>query len=798
LAAWAVYVAAFEVAVRTGVAERLINRRPHRFAVAFESAHSWFPFWATAAGIEVRGQLPQLRWRAEIDRSSGWMVPWSLLGGRVRVVAARAEGIELSALQETAPGEPAAATESAPAPSALGLDPAQRPAIPPLAPGPPGAPRTPRWTLEIAGFEATGVREIWAERYRLSLDARASGSLALHLPTRELEVAECNVRYASGTLRVGDLVIGEALAGAARIAISRLPYREVRGLAALAHVSGDVELAGRVSGGRFWFASMPPQDLLALDEDTAEISGQIHLREGELQPGTRVEFRQDDYDARVFDFHVTGDVLGRFEVTRDGAGARAEGHADFRDYAIRRGRAERPDLVGSGLAVVATTRDLQLARLDRLRAEAHIDLGQAKVPDLSTLSDLLPPSAGLALLGGRGIAGGQFDVALPDLSARGGMRIDLDEVAVRYGELDLQGRMRLDLALAAPALSAGRVDLSGSSFSLTEFESPQLEAEEPAAAPEGDAGWWARIELPEGELDLPPAPAARGRLRVRLRDSVPFIGLFETRRNLPKWVERFLTVHDLQAESGFAYRGEELTLDEFTMPFKKFRLRARTRFGTEHKTGVLLIGWGRLHLGLRFDDDRRRFKILGARDWYAEQTLDLSTAPATVDPEELYSEDALAMVPFAGIEADPVALADAEIEAEESGAGSPPFAILPGSVARGDLDGDGRDEAALLLERAGGEGPPVYFLAALDESGGRAENVATLALAPRSAPGQLRIEAGLVVLEPPASSAPAEAALDAGPVPAPPLPPPAERWRLEAGVLTPELPLAPPEVSPVP
>ena len=80
-----------------------------------------------------------------------------------------------------------------------------------------------------------------------------------------------------------------------------------------------------MSGGRFWFASMPPQAWLQLDDDTAEISGEIRLVEGALQPGTKVEFRQDDYAARAFEFHVTGDVQGSFEVASDAPAPRPRG-----------------------------------------------------------------------------------------------------------------------------------------------------------------------------------------------------------------------------------------------------------------------------------------------------------------------------------------------------------------------------------------------------------------------------------------------------------------------------------------
>ena len=314
-----------------------------------------------------------------------------------------------------------------------------------------------------------------------------------------------------------------------------------------------------------------------------------------------------------------------------------------------------------------------------------------------------------------------------------------------------------------------------------------------------------------------PEPAASGHLRVRLRDSVPFIGLFETRRNLPRWVERLLTVHDLQAESGFAYAGEAFTLDEFSMPFKKATIRARVRFGIEHKTGILLVGWRKLGLGLRFDDGRRRLKLLRARDWYAEQGLDLSTSEVQVDPAESFSEEALATVAFAGLAAEPLSLADLELaeleEGEEGDASEPapaPFAIVPGSISRGDLDGDGSEEAAVLLARGGTGELPAFFLAALDDRNGRPENVATLPLGSRPAVGRLRIAGGRIVLDPPTSSA-AEAAtvpeppepLEGGEPPpgAPPetVPPPVlapELWRLSGKELLPVPAAASPEAAP--
>ena len=358
-------------------------------------------------------------------------------------------------------------------------------------------------------------------------------------------------------------------------------------------------------------------------------------------------------------------------MSSDDARNQGGGAGELREFGIRRSAAEKPDIVGDGLVVVATTRDLQLSKLATparpRRSSTSVRRGCRTFRRSPASCRPRPGSRWSAAPDGPEAA---FDLELPALTGRGAIQIALDDVQVRYGELDLHGRMQIDLALATAALPAGRFDLAGTSIALTEFRSPQFAGDEPPVAapeaPEG-GGWWARIELPEGEIDLPPEPAASGHLRVRLRDSVPFIGLFETRRNLPRWVERLLTVRDLQAESGFAYEDEAFTLDEFRMPFKKATIRARVRFGAEHKTGILLVGWRKLGLGLRFDDERRRLKLLRARDWYAAQGLDLSTSEVQVDPAETFSEEALGTVSFAGLSPEPLSLADLELAELEEG-----------------------------------------------------------------------------------------------------------------------------------
>ena len=62
------YVLAFEWAARSGNLGDWINRRPEKMAISFASAHSYFPFWIRATGLELHGQTPRQRWRLHAER----------------------------------------------------------------------------------------------------------------------------------------------------------------------------------------------------------------------------------------------------------------------------------------------------------------------------------------------------------------------------------------------------------------------------------------------------------------------------------------------------------------------------------------------------------------------------------------------------------------------------------------------------------------------------------------------------------------------------------------------------------
>jgi hypothetical protein len=115
------------------------------------------------------------------------------------------------------------------------------------------------------------------------------------------------------------------------------------------------------------------------------------------------------------------------------------------------------------------------------------------------------------------------------------------------------------------------------------------------------------------------------------------------------------------------------------------------------------------------------------------------------EPEPL-TEEGLKNAEYHGIYDGPVDLTEGKYEGEPfvEGGASRPVVVFIEPYAFGDLDGDGVDDAAVLLvETSGGSGSFVYLAAVLNKNG-KAVNEATTLLGDRAQVGELAIEDGQI------------------------------------------------------
>lgn len=609
------YVGTFEWVARSGRLEQWINRRPDKAQLTFRSAHSWFPFRVTLAGVDLSVQTPRLQWRLRCAHASGWIAPAPLLARRLRVESATIADAEFGLRLRAATPQDAAAREAL---------------LPPIAAfpltGTAALPRPlrPAWNFEFPRLTATRVRTVWLEQLRLTGDMQASGGFAIRR-RQEAEVGNSRLEIATGTLELAGAPLAQSLHGTLTFSSASYAYREHRGLAALPFLDSSASLAGELFAAPLLRSYLARAPWLEFEDSATAFDAALEMRRGELVPGSHLHTAKTSRTVRFFGFAASGTALVNFDVLSDSAGGHADLAVGFDDFALRRSAAGQPVVGGSGLTLLATTRDLRASGLPD-DARIRIDLGEAHLLDLAGFSDLLPPSAGLALAGGTGEVRGRFEAELgagEAGSARGSVSARITQAALISNGARFTGALALDVPIVSRDL-AGRVfDLAGTRIELTGFTGPgegkSTGPQDPKAP--GGTGWRGTIETPSALLHLMEPVSAGGQFTLQLSDSGPLVQLYATRKDLPRWVERLLEEPDVRATGRFSYRKPELAIEGLRARFEHWGFAAHLELGKNTRRGLLLLEWRKLAVGVRMEGEKRTFKLAGAREWFAREKL---------------------------------------------------------------------------------------------------------------------------------------------------------------------------------
>ena len=610
----AVWLGLFGWAEGSGRLRGWMNRRPEKVRVDYAAASSLWPGLVDVRGLVVRGRTARgIDWEVEADSARVQLELLPLVTRTVRIRGAEVTGI---AVRTRRPAEEGAA----PSPHAPRLRPMAAVGAPAAGAG--GGPRPaaraarPRWTLEFRHLRLADVRELAIDESALAGELRGEVGFVVSTASGEAEILESHVELAGVTVAHRGEAVAHQLTGRLDLALSPYRYKEERGRALLPHASGRIVLGGELDGRPILGELLRRAPWLEIDAGVAPLDADLRLRRGQLLAGSRLRADLGTQRVRALDFEIEGVCALEVRVGGDGRPAEeARWQVGFGDYAFWRRGVSRPLLVGRGLTVAGVVADGALAALAD-RAELRLELGESRLPDLSFLSEWLPPAARIERLEGSATVSGHLATTVAERRPTGAIQLDFDRVALRWAGNEFAGRLESQLAISGGDLDARWLELDGTRVLLADFTTPALHAGK-AAAPA--RGWWLHLLLPEGGVALGPPLSFQGRFETRLKDTAPLVALFETRRDLPRWAERLLVEENVRANGSLRAGAGDLRLDDLETEMLGGHLSMRLRFAGDTRRGKLLLAWRRLAIGAGFDGAKREIKIDDARKWYADE-----------------------------------------------------------------------------------------------------------------------------------------------------------------------------------
>ncbi len=436
-----------------------------------------------------------------------------------------------------------------------------------------------RWTAPVVVDSATAN----AQGYRLQVDGDVrADAIALR--------ARVPKRAGRADFVDADLRIAE-----------RRPQRLMQPRVLLPKTSGTVALRWQFGTLR-WANALLSDGWLRLD-GAAEIVADLAVRNGELQPGSRVEIPRAEVRADVFDALVSGRARGLAKV--EAQRTSVDFVAEKFELAPRKAPG-KPYVEGSNLRLGLVSTGA-LADFRR-NMKATLTFDDARIPQLTAYNDNLPGDS-LKFSGGSGTVSADMALDADGTVSRAALKLRGQRADIRFGASRIVGNLSLDTQLA----SAGR---GPRAFRIRQFA---LALDDVQVGAGGTAPWWARFAVDNGRLEWTKPFKVVGDARLEMKDVSALLALFAERSAFPKWIGSVIDSGQAKATAAVQVEGETVVLDRIRASNDRIDLDARLRVakGTPH--GDLYARWGVLGVGAEVRGQQKKLHVAGAKDWYDSQ-----------------------------------------------------------------------------------------------------------------------------------------------------------------------------------
>ena len=229
---------------------------------------------------------------------------------------------------------------------------------------------------------------------------------------------------------------------------------------------------------------------------------------------------------------------------------------------------------------------------------------EGRLEDIRFLNHYLRHTPEPRLSGGGGKAHG--DIRFRHGIASGGADFELARADFRYPNGTLRGGASGRLRVPRWDVEHDNMEISGSRVELSNVVTTGTAHDE--------RDWWGRFDITSGRVH----DGLSAQTAVSCRDARPLYTLFGAK--LPGWAEGILRLEGVKGTARIRLAGQLLDLEDLEASGGKFHIAGRYRAKGDDRHGAFLVETGPLALGVAINGPSSSLKLLGAKNWFAEET----------------------------------------------------------------------------------------------------------------------------------------------------------------------------------
>jgi hypothetical protein len=616
----AFYVIAANIFIKTDLLVDLINKKPEKTSISWESATTYLPGFFTVKGFTLRSQTKKDQIYLHVAEADARISLFKLVFKTIHIRGVDARDVDFR-YRERLDRPPRAGQE----------DPRKEPRNFEYWPEIPGFSNPPDpkpeelyplkkkkrpWTIKITRTEVEGPVRVALNDFRLKGKGWVGGGVTIK-PRETITIHRGRLGLESTSVTFGPEVVTDNLAITCDIRFESFPAKGAKLPDIIGGISGDLSIAGQLSDKAAVTHVITP-GITAIG--AGAINAKLRFKKGILRAGSVFSLESGAFHVKVMGLDATGSatVVGGTEK-KNGEHVTST-RITFGGFQFVDPEDESVNIAGSGLELNAQWNGLSIA--GRVPA-SHVEVvvPPTQILDVSAFNSLFPAEAAISLQSGTGEIEARLEVN--DRIAVGTLDLVAEEIVLKSRDTPLFGDLEVHANLAEGNLPTKEFDLSGTTIRLDNIIDEELSKKKQ----EKLEAWYCNVELQLGNITFGRPLTADGKVKIKMHDTRPVMAVLKQLETGPKWLSLAPNIKDIDGTMDMDIRMGYLAFNDLVMTGDGFEALGWMHVRDKKTDGRIFVRFKALKAGVNLDQGKAKIILSKPRKWFEEQPKGSDSQP---------------------------------------------------------------------------------------------------------------------------------------------------------------------------
>ena len=622
------YVIAANVFLRTGLLLELINKKPEKMNISWDSVTTYLPGVATVSNFELRSQTKKDQIYLRVAEADARISLVKLAFKTIHIRGVDAKDVDFRYRERL--DRPPKAGQEVEAPTEP-VDTEFWPEIPGYSNPPDPKPedlyplkkKKHPWTIKITGADVEGPVKVALGDARIEGEGSVGGGVSVK-PRETITIHRGRLKLKPATVKFGSEVITRDLAIDADLRFQAFPAKGAKIEDVLGGISGDLAVVGEL-GERARVRYDITPGISAYGAGT--IDAKFELDEGELKAGTEFALKSDSFHVIVMGLDASGSAAVSGGTQKKSGESITTAQIAFGDFQFVDPEDGSVDISGTGLELDAEWNGLSIGAA---KPASHVDvvLPLAQIHDVSTFNSLIPEATDLDFKSGTGTI--QSKLEIEDRVANGTLDLVAEKILLSSLDSTLMGDLEVHANLAEGDLPAKHFDLTGTTVRLDKMVNKELSDKKQGKLDP----WFLTVVLGSGDITFGKPMAVDGSAKIEMYDTRPVIALLKRLGIGPKWLSMAPNIKGVDGALDVSVGKGRLAFSDLNMTGDGFEALGWVDVLDKKADGRIFVRFKSVMAGVGLDQGKSKIHLSKPRKWFEEQPKGPQSSPAPEVPNE--------------------------------------------------------------------------------------------------------------------------------------------------------------------